>query len=129
MTKKKKKRTAEKERHLQKYKTQTRNNHQPSQPQHRPMKQRKIGKNKIPRRDESGTYYKDIVFVPSGSLSMNNNPTASTSSTHSREEDVNEIREVRRILSQFRPDYMSFRRMKTPFTTAPSLDTHTHILT
>lgn len=51
-----------------------------------------VGNNRVLRKDESGTYYKDIVFVPSGALTMNN-PFSSTSTTR-KEEDVNEIREV-----------------------------------
>ncbi|KAG9072861.1 hypothetical protein KI688_000641 [Linnemannia hyalina] len=69
------------------------------------MTHRKVGNNRVLRKDESGTYYKDIVFVPSGSLSMNNNPTASTSSTRSREEDINEIREINKQLVNTRIQY------------------------
>jgi hypothetical protein len=57
------------------------------------MTHRTVGNNRVLRKDESGTYYKDIVFVPSGALSMNN-PSSSTTSTTRKEEDVSEIREV-----------------------------------
>ncbi|KAK5828926.1 hypothetical protein F5H01DRAFT_408413 [Linnemannia elongata] len=77
------------------------------------MKHRKVGNNRVLRKDESGTYYKDIVFVPSGSLSMNNNPTASTSSTRSREEDVNEIREFyKSVLAMPKTESQPVRRRK-----------------
>ncbi|KAF9296841.1 G patch domain and ankyrin repeat-containing protein 1 [Linnemannia elongata] len=76
------------------------------------MKHRKVGNNRVLRKDESGTYYKDIVFVPSGSLSINN-PTASTSSTRSREEDVNEIREFyKSVLAMPKTESQPVRRRK-----------------
>ncbi|KAF9538570.1 hypothetical protein EC957_006438 [Mortierella hygrophila] len=77
------------------------------------MTHRKVGNNRVLRKDESGTYYKDIVFVPSGSLSMNNNPSASTSSTRTKEEDINEIREFyKSVLSMPKTEAQPVRRRK-----------------
>ncbi|KAF8936123.1 G patch domain and ankyrin repeat-containing protein 1 [Haplosporangium gracile] len=80
------------------------------------MTHRAVGKNRVLRKDESGTYYKDIVFVPSGGLSMNNPSSDSiSSSTRSREEDINEIREFyKSVLAMPKTEAQPVWRRKSP---------------
>ncbi|KAF9929710.1 G patch domain and ankyrin repeat-containing protein 1 [Linnemannia zychae] len=54
------------------------------------MTQKATKSNRAVHQDDSGTYYKDIVFVPSSNLSKNDSATAISSTTR---KDVDEIRE------------------------------------
>ncbi|KAG0381232.1 G patch domain and ankyrin repeat-containing protein 1 [Mortierella sp. AD032] len=75
-----------------------------------------VGNNRVLRQDHSGTYYKDIVFVPSGPLSMNSSSTSeAATATTTRKEEASEIREFyKNILAMPKTEAQPARRRKAP---------------
>ncbi|KAI7823398.1 hypothetical protein BC939DRAFT_451991 [Gamsiella multidivaricata] len=55
------------------------------------MDHKRTNNNRITRQDDSGTFYRDIAFVPSGTLAMKE--TAATSTQNSKQEDAVHVRE------------------------------------
>ncbi|KAF9123143.1 G patch domain and ankyrin repeat-containing protein 1 [Mortierella sp. 14UC] len=79
------------------------------------MTHRAVGNNRVLRQDQTGTFYKDIVFVSSGALSMNNPATSDSTSSTTRKDDANEIREFyKNVLAMPKTEAKSVRRRKAP---------------
>ncbi|KAF9091648.1 G patch domain and ankyrin repeat-containing protein 1 [Mortierella sp. AD031] len=77
------------------------------------MTQRTIGNNRVLRQDDSGTYYKDIVFVPSGALTMDKAASNSSTPSSTRKDDANEIREFyKSVLAMPKSEAQPVRRKK-----------------
>ncbi|KAF9905638.1 G patch domain and ankyrin repeat-containing protein 1 [Linnemannia zychae] len=79
------------------------------------MSHRAVGKNRVLRQDQTGTFYKDIVFVSSGALSMDNKAASHSTSSTTHKEDVNEIREFyKNVLAMPKTEMKPVRRRKAP---------------
>ncbi|KAG0265388.1 G patch domain and ankyrin repeat-containing protein 1, partial [Linnemannia exigua] len=76
---------------------------------------RAAGNNRVLRQDHSGTYYKDIVFVPSGALSMNSSSASEATAATTRKNDASEIREFyKNILAMPKTEAKPVQRRKAP---------------